>query len=35
VRWQDAANGGAGGWVSQVPDMDRNCFDVPSITYRP
>ncbi len=30
VRWQDGK-----GWVTQVPDMDRNCFDVPNISYSP
>lgn len=35
VRWQDSANNGRGGWVSQVPDMSGNCFDVPSISYHP
>jgi len=35
VRWQDSANNGAGGWVNQVPDMTRNCYNVPSIAYEP
>ncbi|MGA4542364.1 ABC transporter substrate-binding protein [Uniformispora flossi] len=35
VRWQDSANGGQGGWVDQVPDMDANCFVVPSLPYKP
>ena len=35
VRWQDAANDGAGGWVDAVSDMNDNCFVVPSIAYRP
>ena len=35
VRWQDAANNGAGGWVEQVPDMTRNCFTISGISYRP
>jgi hypothetical protein len=35
ARWQDTARGGAGGWVTQVPDMTRNCFLVPSVPYRP
>lgn len=30
VRWQDAR-----GWVTQVPDMDKTCFDVPNISYAP
>lgn len=35
ARWQDSANGGKGAWVSQVPDMDKNCFDVPQLAYSP
>lgn len=35
VRWSDAANDGRGGWVDQVEDMNSNCFDVPSLGYRP
>jgi branched-chain amino acid transport system substrate-binding protein len=35
VRWQDSANSGAGGWVTQVPDMNTNCFTVPVISYAP
>lgn len=35
VRWQDKANDGSGGWVEQTPDMNRNCFVVPSLAYRP
>ena len=35
ARWQDAAQGGKGGWVTQVPDMDANCFDVPQLPYTP
>ena len=35
ARWQDSANGGAGGWVTQVADMNKNCFDVPYIPYKP
>ena len=23
------------GWVTQVPDMDTNCFEVPALPYRP
>lgn len=34
VRWQDTANHGIGGWVEQVADMTRNCFNVPSIRYK-
>ncbi|MCF2532989.1 ABC transporter substrate-binding protein [Yinghuangia soli] len=35
VRWQDTANGGRGGWVDQVPDMNTNCANVPSLPYKP
>jgi len=28
VRWQDSARGGQGGWVTQIADMNTNCFDV-------
>ncbi|WP_194915579.1 ABC transporter substrate-binding protein [Catenulispora rubra] len=35
ARWQDSAQGGKGGWVTQVPDMDSNCFDVPQLPYTP
>jgi branched-chain amino acid transport system substrate-binding protein len=35
VRWQDSANGGRGGWVTQVKDMDTECFTVPNISYSP
>jgi branched-chain amino acid transport system substrate-binding protein len=35
ARWSDAANGGKGGWVTQVEDMNANCFDVPALPYRP
>ena len=35
ARWQDAANGGKGGWVTQVPDMNANCFTGPVISYTP
>ena len=35
ARWQDSADGGKGGWVSQVPDMDTNCYQVPNIGYSP
>ncbi|NGN67335.1 ABC transporter substrate-binding protein [Streptomyces sp. A7024] len=35
ARWQDDADGGRGGWVSQG-DMNENCFeDVPQLSYRP
>jgi len=32
ARWQDGA---PDGWVAQVPDMNENCFDVPSLPYKP
>jgi ABC-type branched-subunit amino acid transport system substrate-binding protein len=35
ARWQDSAYKGAGGWVTQVPDMNTNCFSVPEISYAP
>ena len=35
ARWQDSANGGRGGWVTQVKDMDTECFTVPNISYSP
>jgi branched-chain amino acid transport system substrate-binding protein len=35
ARWQDSAHGGRGGWVTQVPDMDKNCYDVPQVAYSP
>jgi branched-chain amino acid transport system substrate-binding protein len=35
ARWQDSADGGKGGWVSQVPDMNKNCFDVFELPYSP
>jgi branched-chain amino acid transport system substrate-binding protein len=34
ARWQDAANGGHGGWVTQTPDMDTNCFTVPVLASK-
>jgi branched-chain amino acid transport system substrate-binding protein len=33
ARWKDAANGGKGGWESQVRDMNTNCFEVPYLPY--
>ena len=30
ARWQDGR-----GWVTQVPDMNRNCFDAKQISYAP
>jgi branched-chain amino acid transport system substrate-binding protein len=35
ARWQDSANGGRGGWVTQVKDMNTECFTVPNISYSP
>jgi hypothetical protein len=35
ARWQDSAFGGKGGWVTQVPDMNTTCFDVPQLPYQP
>lgn len=35
ARWQDSAQGGRGGWVTQVADMDTTCFDVPQLPYTP
>jgi branched-chain amino acid transport system substrate-binding protein len=35
ARWQDGAHGGRGGWVTQVPDMNTNCFDVKTVYYTP
>jgi branched-chain amino acid transport system substrate-binding protein len=35
ARWQDSADGGKGGWVTQVPDMVTNCFTGPTISYAP
>lgn len=35
ARWQDSAQGGRGGWVTQVPDMNTNCYDVPLVSYSP
>jgi branched-chain amino acid transport system substrate-binding protein len=31
ARWQDSAFGGHGGWVTAVPDMMTNCYDVPDL----
>ena len=31
VRWQDSAHT----WVTQVPDMDKNCFRVTELPYNP
>jgi hypothetical protein len=35
AQWEDSANSGHGGWVTRVPDMDTNCYDVPQLPYRP
>jgi ABC-type branched-subunit amino acid transport system substrate-binding protein len=35
ARWQDAAQGGQGGWVTQVPDMNKNCTEAQEILYTP
>ncbi|HWG22696.1 ABC transporter substrate-binding protein [Actinospica sp.] len=34
ARWQDSANGGHGGWVTQTPDMNANCFTVPVLASK-
>lgn len=34
ARWQDSADGGHGGWVTQVSNMDTNCFTVPVLASR-
>ena len=31
ARWQDSANAGRGSWVTAVPDMMTNCYDVPDL----
>ncbi|AEH08715.1 MULTISPECIES: ABC transporter substrate-binding protein [Protofrankia] len=33
ARWEISANGGKGGWVTQVRDMNTNCFTVPNLPY--
>jgi branched-chain amino acid transport system substrate-binding protein len=33
AQWQDSAYDGKGGWVTRVPDMNTNCFDVPAVAY--
>ncbi|MCU1590182.1 MAG: amino acid/amide transporter substrate-binding protein family [Frankiales bacterium] len=35
AQWQDTAQGGQGGWVTRVPDMQRNCVDAQEILYTP
>jgi ABC-type branched-subunit amino acid transport system substrate-binding protein len=31
ARWQDRAFGGRGGWVTAVPNLMTNCYDVPVV----
>jgi branched-chain amino acid transport system substrate-binding protein len=33
AQWQDNAYDRKGGWVTRVPDMNTNCFDVPAVAY--
>ncbi|MEX5633824.1 ABC transporter substrate-binding protein [Parafrankia sp. FMc2] len=33
ARWQDTANGGRGGWVTEGGDMNANCFTVRNLAY--
>lgn len=35
ARWLDGAQGGNGGWATQVGDMDQTCYDVPYVLYTP
>ena len=36
ARWHDSPTGGkGGGWITQVPDMNTNCFTGPAISYTP
>lgn len=35
ARWRDSADGGRGGWVTQVPNMGTNCYTVPNLPYSP
>ena len=38
ARWEDSATfpgGVRGGWVTQVPNMDTDCFEVPALPFRP
>jgi hypothetical protein len=35
ARWQDGTPAGGPGWVTQVPDMDTTCFQVPQLPYQP
>ncbi len=34
AKWQDSANGGKGGWVTQGKDMDSNCFTTTNLPYQ-
>ncbi|EFC82454.1 ABC transporter substrate-binding protein [Parafrankia sp. EUN1f] len=33
ARWQDSANGGKGGWLTQSGDMNTNCYTVKNLPY--
>ena len=37
ARWEDSATvlGVRGAWVTQVPNMDSNCFEVPALPFHP
>jgi branched-chain amino acid transport system substrate-binding protein len=35
ARWRDGTGGAKGAWVTQVPDMSKNCFDVENVYYTP
>ena len=37
ARWEDSdkVDGVQGGWVTQVPNMDTNCFEVPALPFSP
>jgi branched-chain amino acid transport system substrate-binding protein len=35
ARWQDSADNGKGGWVTQVPNMNTTCYTVPNLPYSP
>ena len=35
AQWQDSGDGGKGGWVTRVQDMNTECFDVPEVSYVP
>ena len=34
AQWSDAAEDGAGGWVSRTPVGGFDCFDVPNVPYQ-